>query len=174
MTSKRSREQGNNRTTPVDIFAILPPAVRMDQAIPHDTGRHLILYDGVCGLCNRFNAFVLPRDPHGLFHFAPIQSEMGRSQLLKFGRNPEVLDTFYVVADYRSGAPRLLTKARAALFVARQLGGVCHLAAILGGLPDPLLNSVYNLIARHRYRIFGRYDTCPMPKAEYKTRFIDT
>lgn|SRR5262245_26130396 len=135
--------------------------------------RHLILYDGVCGLCNRLNAFVLPRDPVGVFHFAPLQSETGRSILLKFGRDSSALDTFYVVEDYRSGAPRLWFKARAGLFVARQIGGVWRLLAIFGVLPDVLLNVVYDLIARHRYRIFGRYDVCLMPKPEYKARFID-
>jgi predicted DCC family thiol-disulfide oxidoreductase YuxK len=172
MTSKRSPEEENTPVDLVDIFAILPPALRMNQAISQDIGRHLILYDGVCGLCNRFNAFVLPRDRHGLFQFAPIQSEIGRLKLLQFGHNPEALDTFYVVADYRTATPRVLTRAHAALFVARQLGGVFRFAAILGVLPDPLLNSVYNFIARHRYRIFGRYETCLMPMAEYKSRFV--
>src|SRR5262245_22563749 len=117
-------------------------------------GRHLILYDGVCGLCNRLNAFVLPCDPTGVFDFAPLQSETARSILLRFGRDSSSLDTFYVVEDYRSGAPRLWSKARAGLFVARQIGGLWRLLTIFGVLPDFLLNFVYDLIARHRYRIF--------------------
>jgi predicted DCC family thiol-disulfide oxidoreductase YuxK len=137
-------------------------------------GRHLLLYDGVCGLCNRLNGFVLPRDPGGVFHFAPLQSETARSILLRFGRDSGSLETFYVVEDYRSAAPRLWSKARAGLFVARQIGGVWRLLTIFGILPDFLLNFVYDLIARHRYRIFGRYDVCLMPKPEYKARFVDS
>lgn len=135
-------------------------------------GRHLILYDGVCGLCNRLTAFTLPRDPAGVFHFAPLQSEFSRSMLLHFGRDPDILDTFYVVSDYQTNAPRLWSKARAGLFVARQLGGIWKLAAIFGAFPDFVLDRVYDLIARHRYRIFGRYDTCLVPKPEYKARFV--
>lgn len=144
----------------------------MNSGGAQEAGRHLILYDGVCGLCNRMNTFVLARDPAGIFHFAPLQSELSRSLLFRFGRNPDVLDTFFVVADYRSRNPRLLLKAHAALFIARQIGGVWKLATILKVLPDVLLDSGYDLIARNRYRIFGRYDACLLPKPEHRTRFI--
>lgn len=144
----------------------------MSTQAPQASGKHLILYDGVCGLCNRLNAFVLPRDPQGNFHFAPLQSQMSRTILGKFGRDPEELNTFYIVADYRSESPRLLWKADAALFVAGQIGGIWRLATIFGALPSSLLNVFYDLVARYRYRLFGRYDTCPIPKPEHKTRFI--
>jgi predicted DCC family thiol-disulfide oxidoreductase YuxK len=143
----------------------------MNSTASKDRDRHLVLYDGVCGLCNRFNTFVLPRDPQGRFHFAPIQSDVGRSTLQRFGRDPEALDTFYVLADYRS-SPQLWSRARAALFVAKEIGGVWRLATIFGALPDSLLNTVYDLVARNRYRIFGRHETCLMPKPEYKDRFV--
>jgi predicted DCC family thiol-disulfide oxidoreductase YuxK len=156
----------------VDFFVKVFPDKAMNPGSERQPGRHLILYDGVCGLCNRLTAFVLPRDPTGVFHFAPLQSELSRSILLRYGRNPDVLDTFYVVADYRSSAARLWSKARAALFVGRQIGGIWKLATVIGILPNFMLNAVYDLIARHRYRIFGRYDTCLMPKSEYKTRFV--
>jgi predicted DCC family thiol-disulfide oxidoreductase YuxK len=139
----------------------------------HKPGRHLILYDGVCGLCNRMNNFILARDPHGLFHFASLQSEVGRSLLLRTGEPVNALDTFYVVIDYRSQHPCVLSKAHAALYVTRQIGGIWRLSEIFGLLPDTLLNSVYDFIARHRYRIFGRYDICLTPKPEYKARFVD-
>jgi predicted DCC family thiol-disulfide oxidoreductase YuxK len=137
-----------------------------------DIDRHLILYDGVCGLCNRLNTFVLPRDPRGRFHFAPIQSDVARRTLQRFGRDPELLDTFYVLADYHSASPTLRSKARAALFVAREIGGVWKLATVFGVFPDFLLNAFYDLVARNRYRIFGRHETCLMPKPEYKDRFV--
>jgi predicted DCC family thiol-disulfide oxidoreductase YuxK len=143
----------------------------MATSAPQNTSRHLILYDGVCGLCNRFNAFILPRDPREQFYFAPIQSEMGRSMLLQHGRNPDVVDALYVLADYGSSSPRLLSRARAALFVSQQLGGIWRFSSVFGVLPDFVLNFGYDAFARHRYRFFGRYDACPAPKAEDKSRF---
>src|SRR4030095_4391698 len=97
-------------------------------------------------------------DPQGLFHFAPIQGETGQSILRRFGHDPRVLDTFYVIADYRSSTPRLFSKATAALFVSTHLRGIARLAGVFRILPEVVLNAVYDLIARYRYRIFGRYD----------------
>lgn len=144
----------------------------MSSPDPQASGKHLILYDGVCGLCNRLNAFVLPRDPRGKFHFAPLQSETSRTILRRYGKDPDELNTFYIVSNYRSDSPVLLSKAQAAILVARELGGIWQLATIFGVLPVPLLNVFYDLIARYRYRIFGRYDACPIPSAEHKSRFV--
>ena len=136
-------------------------------------GKHLILYDGVCGLCNGLNTFVLPRDPDGLFAFTSLQSPTGQTLLTRFGKPVGDLDTFYVLVDYRSELPTLLAKSRAGLFVLATLGGVWRVAAPLGALPTPLLDVGYDLLARNRYRIFGRYDTCPLPTPEHRRRFID-
>src|SRR5206468_10125550 len=89
--------------------------------VPH-RGEHLVLYDGVCGLCNRLNNFVLLRDTRAAFDFASLQSAAGRSVLQRFGKNNENLNTFYVVANYRSVSPALLSEARAVLFVMQTLG----------------------------------------------------
>jgi len=136
-------------------------------------GQNLVLYDGVCGLCNRLNHFVLPRDTRGVFDFASIQSGAGRGLLKRFDRNPDELTTFYVVVGYRGGAPVLLSKARAALFVLKTLGMPWSWLGVLGVLPNALLDMGYDVIARNRYRLFGRYESCPMPSATYKDRFID-
>jgi len=129
----------------------------------------LVLYDGVCALCNRLNNFVLPRDNRGVFDFASLQSAMGRSALQRFGRNPDDLNTFYLVTNYRSESSALLSKASAALFVMKKLGDPWRWLGLLGVLMD----RVYDLTARYRYRLFGRYESCLMPSAEYKKRFID-
>src|ERR1039457_3562428 len=145
----------------------------MAQQIPTDSaGRHLILYDAVCGLCNRLVRLVLPRDRREVFHFTSLQGDLGRSLVRQFGRDPDRLDTFYVVSDYRSASPALLCRARAALFVAEALGGPWRALAILGVLPDGLLNPAYHLVARYRYRLFGRRESCLMPPVEYQGRFI--
>ena len=136
-------------------------------------GQNLILYDGVCGLCNRLNHFVLPRDTRGVFDFASIQSGAGRGLLMRLDRNPDDLTTFYVVVGYRSGAPVLLSKARAALFVMKALGPPWSWLGVFGVLPTAVLDRGYDLVARNRYRLFGRYESCLMPSEKYKQRFID-
>jgi predicted DCC family thiol-disulfide oxidoreductase YuxK len=139
----------------------------------NDEQRHLILYDGICGLCNRMNLFVLRHDPTGLFNFAPLQGALGHSLLRELGQDPTMLDTFYVIADYRSEERRIMSKAEATLFVATHVSGIPRLAAIFKALPNVVLNGAYDLIARHRYRLFGRSDVCPLPEPEYRERFID-
>jgi predicted DCC family thiol-disulfide oxidoreductase YuxK len=135
--------------------------------------RHLILYDGVCGLCNRLNQIVLKRDHDQLFDFAAIQSAVSGTLLRQFQRDPRALDTFYVVENYQSAAPRLLDKTDAAIFVATHFGGVWSLVSLLKVFPKFVRNSVYDLIARYRYRVFGRHDTCLRPRPEHMRRFID-
>ena len=112
-------------------------------------GCHLILYDGVCGLCNRLVRFVVARDPDGLFHFAALGSDASNAMLKRFHRDPDKRDTFYVVAGYRSQTPVLHTRARAALYLAGQIGGIWKLSVALGILPDFLLNAIYDLVARY-------------------------
>lgn len=142
------------------------------QALIPARGEHLILYDGVCGLCNRLNQFVLLRDARAVFDFASLQSSAGRSILQRFGRNTEDLTTFYVVANYRSESPALLSKARAVSFLMKTLDGGGAWLRAFRILPNTLLNLGYGLIARNRYRIFGRYESCLVPNAEFRKRFI--
>jgi predicted DCC family thiol-disulfide oxidoreductase YuxK len=132
------------------------------------------MYDGVCGLCNRLNQFVLPRDPTAVFLFVSLQSEAARSVLKKFGKNPDDLDTFYVLADYKSDAPRLYDRSRAALFVLNRLQTPWKLLKVAELLPNFVLDLFYRLLARNRYRIFGRSDQCLLPNAEYANRFMET
>jgi len=141
---------------------------------PADTGAaHLVLYDGVCGLCNRLLQFLLEHDRRDVFVFASIQSDVGRSIVQRFGGDPGELTSFYVITNYRAPHARLLSRSRAALFVAGQIGWPWKAASLLRCLPAPLLNPVYDLIARYRYRVFGRFDHCLMPRPEYRRRFLD-
>jgi predicted DCC family thiol-disulfide oxidoreductase YuxK len=119
------------------------------------------------------NRFVLRFDAAGQFDFAPLQSPTARSILQRAGKNPEALNTFYVAAHYRSGKPAILSKARGALFVLNSLGWPWRAAALLGVVPTCLLDFLYDFVARHRYQLFGRYDTCPLPSPEQHSRFID-
>jgi predicted DCC family thiol-disulfide oxidoreductase YuxK len=143
------------------------------QALVSAGGEHLILYDGVCGLCNRLNQFVLLRDTHAVFDFASLQSPTARSVLQRLGGNAESLDTVYVVVNYRSESPTLLSKAGAASFVMKTLSIGGPLSWAFRMLPDAWLNLGYDLIARNRYRVFGQSESCLMPSAEFRKRFID-
>lgn len=145
----------------------------MNAGTAQEVGRHLILYDGVCGLCNKWVGQIMPRDPKAQFHFASLQSERGRSLLTRYGKNPELLDTIYVLVDYKSASPRILARSRAALFVIARLDSPWRFLRIFELLPTFILDAGYSLIARYRYRFFGRYDRCLMPAADYASRFID-
>jgi predicted DCC family thiol-disulfide oxidoreductase YuxK len=120
----------------------------------------LILYDGVCGLCNRLVQFVLKRDSRSQFRFASLQSKLAASILRRHGVNPQDLDTMYLVFDYQQPTERLAARSDAAISILRYLGGVWRMvAASLSILPRGLRNRSYNLIARNRYRIFGKYES---------------
>jgi predicted DCC family thiol-disulfide oxidoreductase YuxK len=133
----------------------------------------IILYDGVCRLCNRMNQFVLRRDPAGVFRFASLQSAFARDVLARYGKDPRALDTFYVLVDPGAPTERLLAKSAAALHVLRRVGGVWRLGALLRLVPGRIRDQVYDLVARNRYRLFGKYDACLLPRAEYTQRFIE-
>jgi predicted DCC family thiol-disulfide oxidoreductase YuxK len=136
-------------------------------------GQHLILYDGVCGLCNKWVGQILPRDPQGLFHFAPLQSETAQTILRQHGKNPALLDTIYVVADYKTDTMQVLARGRAALFVIGKLQSPWRFLRCFGILPTFLIDAVYSLVARYRYAVFGKYDQCPIPPAQHRQRFIE-
>ena len=138
-----------------------------------DAGPHLLLYDGVCGLCDRFVRFVLAHDRRRRFRFAAMQSRVGRSLLAAHGGDPDRLETVYVVVDYESGTGRVLHRSAAALFVFDQLGLPWRLVTVIRLAPARLMDRLYDRIAAHRYRVFGRYGTCPLPSPEYRDRFLD-
>jgi predicted DCC family thiol-disulfide oxidoreductase YuxK len=135
----------------------------------------ILLYDGVCGLCNRQVQFILRRDLAGIFRFAALQSSFAAHILTRHGANPNDLNTVYVVIRYDEPAESLLSRSDAVIFVLKELGDAWRFAGFLLGLiPCPIRNWGYDLVARSRYRIFGRYDSCPLPAAETRSRFLDS
>ena len=93
--------------------------------------------------------------------------------MARWGGNPEVLSSFYVIADFRTADARFITKSTAALFVAGELGWPWKAARVARVLPIALRDGVYDVIARTRYRVFGRYEQCPIPSEEDRKRFIE-
>ena len=136
-------------------------------------GAHLVLYDGVCGLCNHLVQFLLKHDRRGVFSFASLQSATGKATVGRWGGNPDELTSFYVVVDFRTPNARALKKGDAALFVAGQLGWPWKALQAAALLPRALRDAMYDVIARTRYRVFGRYEQCLMPREEFRSRFVE-
>jgi predicted DCC family thiol-disulfide oxidoreductase YuxK len=136
-------------------------------------GTHLVVYDGVCGLCNRLLQFLLAHDNRAVFKFASLQSATGQAMVARCGGNPHDLTSFYVFANYRQSDARVLTRADAALFVAGELGWPWKAMRAAGVLPKAFLDRAYDVVARTRYRFFGRYEQCLMPRPDFRNRFVD-
>jgi predicted DCC family thiol-disulfide oxidoreductase YuxK len=140
----------------------------------------IILYDGVCGLCNRLNQFVLRRDGQGTFRFAPLQSPLAARILARHGANPQDLDTVYVVLNHdltKEAQPdeRLLPRSDAVIFALKRLGGIWQvLGLFVQLLPRRLRDWGYRIVARNRYRVFGRFESCVLPRAADRSKFIDS
>ena len=140
--------------------------------MPKTSAKTLVLYDGVCGLCNRLNQFLLTRDPDDHFRFASLQSKFAESLLQRYDIKVD-FDTFYALVDFGQPSEHLLMRSDAALHVLGRLGRVWRLLRIGKALPKSLRDALYNLIARNRYSIFGKYDVCLMPEEKYRKKFLD-
>jgi len=128
----------------------------------------LILYDGVCGLCTSSVLYVIRRDPRKRFTFASMQSPLGQELLARFRLPRDEFETFVLVT-----ADGYAVQSTAALKVAKDLSGLWPLLYALILVPAPIRDVVYRIVARNRYRWFGRSDTCFVPSIEIKDRFLD-
>lgn len=170
----------------------------------------ILLYDGVCGLCNRMVQFVLRRDAVGVFRFASLQSELAGGILARHGVDARDLDTVYVVVNASTADEFLLARSDAVIFILQHLRAAALRSARPGLRPGPtqatptstststststlvprslfwrvtamflqvipraLREWGYKMVARNRYRIFGRYEACPVPSQDTRDRFLD-
>jgi predicted DCC family thiol-disulfide oxidoreductase YuxK len=135
------------------------------------TGRSLthpvILFDGVCGLCNAWVDFLLARDRKAVFRFAALQSDPGKQLLAQAGL-PEAYRESVVLIDEQG----LHTQSTAALRIFRRLGLPYSLMYAFVAVPRFLRNWVYDFIGRNRYRWFGKTETCRLPTAQERERFL--
>lgn len=128
---------------------------------------NLLLFDGVCHLCDAGVRSIVQRDPSGKIKYAPIQSDLGSGLYTRHGLDPQSPTTLLVLT------PKGAFKASdAALEIARILGGWLKLALIFKPLPRALRDAAYYFIARNRYRWFGKEDACMMPTPELKARVV--
>lgn len=134
----------------------------------------IILYDGVCGLCNRLVQFLLKHDREGRLRFASLQSDFAAKVLGRHGIDPKDLDTVHVVVNYDQPDEHVLQRSDAILRAGRELGGFYGASSSIARVvPRPLRDIVYKLVATNRYRVFGKYDTCMLPDPGQRSHFLD-
>lgn len=127
----------------------------------------LILFDGVCNLCNNSVTFVIERDPSAYFQFAALQSEQAAERIAEFTDKTALPDSIVLIDE-----KGLHTRSTAALRVARHLSGIWPLLYVFAVIPAPIRDIVYDWIARNRYRWFGKEDSCMLPTPELQQRFL--
>ncbi len=154
----------------MSTVAVTLPAVAQVSSAPDDrtaeVGQCILFFDGVCGLCSRSVDFVLARDHRLIFQFAPLQGETAR-QLLP----PAYVNDLNSMVLMIEGHP--FRKSSAAVRVLWRLGVGWQLLGVLAWLiPLPLRDLGYDLIARNRYRLFGKHETCRMPTPAERSRFL--
>jgi predicted DCC family thiol-disulfide oxidoreductase YuxK len=132
----------------------------------------VLLYDGLCGFCDGTVQFILRHDRRGTLKFATLQGDFARDVIT---RHPELagVDSLVLVERDSSGTEHVHVRSDGALRVARYLGGAWHLARAAAIVPRFIRDWTYDGFARIRYRVFGRYDACPIPSPEQRARFID-
>jgi predicted DCC family thiol-disulfide oxidoreductase YuxK len=128
---------------------------------------NILLFDGVCNLCNGLVRFIIKRDKKGKFKFASLQSEAGRSLLERFGLPQNEIQSLVLIQN-----DKYYLKSTAALKVLRELGGFWSTFYIFIWLPQFFRDFIYDIVAKSRYRIFGKLDTCMIPTAELQSRFL--
>jgi len=134
-----------------------------------DTNRQtsIILFDGVCNLCNNSVNFIISRDLHKHFKFAALQSPTGQRLLQENDLHPRQLETFILIEE-----GQVYSRSSAALQVAKRLNKPWPLLYVCKLMPVPIRDRIYNLVAKHRYRLFGKRETCMVPTSDVKERFI--
>lgn len=128
----------------------------------------IILFDGVCNLCNGAVQFIIKRDQHKKFMFASLQSSFGKSELLKAGLDPLALQSIIVIHHNN-----VFQQSDAALYITRNLDGFWSSLYLFRFVPKAIRDGMYNLVARYRYTFFGKQNQCMIPTADLKARFID-
>lgn len=131
------------------------------------TSGNILLFDGVCNLCNGLVRFIIRRDPDAIIKFASLQSPAGQSLLERFDLSAKEIDSVvYITGDKR------YLKSSAILHLLKELGGGWRLFYGFIIIPGFIRDFFYNLIAVNRYRIFGKTDTCMVPAPDIMSRFL--
>ena len=136
--------------------------------VPKD--KELILFDGVCNLCNSSVLYVIKRDKKNIFLFAPLQSKIGQTVINEFNIDTEKTDSILL---YQPKERKIYQKSNAALRIAKKLSFPTNLLAVFLIIPAFIRDWFYNYVARNRYKWYGKKDTCMIPTPELKMKFLD-
>jgi predicted DCC family thiol-disulfide oxidoreductase YuxK len=139
--------------------------------VERSAGAPVLLYDGVCGFCNKTVQFILDHDRRGAMRFAALQSDYGRALVERHAALRGVDSVVFV--EPAGEGERVYVRSEAALKVAAYLGGFWKVFLCAYVVPRGLRDYLYDLFARNRYRVFGKYDQCMLPPAEARARFLD-
>jgi predicted DCC family thiol-disulfide oxidoreductase YuxK len=129
--------------------------------------KSIVLFDGVCNFCNSAVQFIIKRDRQNRYVFGPLQSEPGRKLLAEHNLPVDKLSTFILIENGKA-----YSKSGAALRIARHLSGLWPALYPLIALPAFIRDVLYNIIAKNRYKWFGKMNECMMPTAELRARFL--
>lgn len=129
--------------------------------------RHIVIFDGVCNVCNSAVNFIIKRDPDAIFAFTPMQSDLAHELMTKHKIDNPGIDTFLLIKN-----DACLVFSSAALEIAKDLTGYWYLFTVFKIVPSSIRDFFYKLFARNRYKLFGRQDSCIVPSEEVKSRFI--
>jgi predicted DCC family thiol-disulfide oxidoreductase YuxK len=132
-----------------------------------DPAKNILLFDGICNLCNGFVRFIIKRDSNLKFKFAALQSDRGQDWLEHFGLSGNNFDSFVLIQGNA-----YYVKSTAVLKMFKELGGIWRLFYIFILLPVPVRDFFYNLIAKSRFTIFGKRHECMIPTPELMERFL--
>ncbi|MBK8980940.1 MAG: thiol-disulfide oxidoreductase DCC family protein [Ignavibacteria bacterium] len=127
----------------------------------------IILFDGVCNLCNSSVNFIIDNDSKNIFKFASLQSETGSELMKKHNLSSKDIDSVILI-----DTDRAYIKSNAALRIAAELGGFYKVISYLRFIPKFIRDFFYDIIAKNRYRWFGKKDTCRIPTPELKSKFL--
>ncbi len=129
--------------------------------------KYIVVFDGVCHLCNQGVNFIIKRDHKNLFLFTPMQSEFAQQVLAQSGFTDSVQDTFVLIKHQRC-----LVRTEAALEITKDLSGGWWMFRVFLVIPRPIRDGAYRLLAKYRYALFGKYQTCMVPTDAVKKKFI--
>ena len=130
--------------------------------------KQIILFDGVCNFCNFWVNFVIKRDKIDLFRFAAFQTPKGKELFEKYNLDFSSLDTVVLITE-----DKIFTKSTAVLMICKNLPGLVKIIYSIWIIPRFIRDYVYDLIAKNRYLIFGKRETCRVPTEDEKKKFLD-
>ena len=134
-----------------------------------ENDKKIILFDGVCNLCNGFVQFVIKKDKNDVFRYASLQSEIGQRLVSERNIDTKTIDSVILIEP----GVAYYIKSDAALQIAGHLKGYRTFSKLLNLIPSSLRNIVYDFIARNRYNWYGKKDQCMIPTPELKAKFLD-